>query len=105
MFLLFYCDKTITELIVPTKKAWELFKEKYMVDRNVHIVPTGIDTDRFKPENNKNVKVEKERNKIIADNERLHDEVDYIKTEYNKKEFEMEWKYTNRINKSSLLTT
>ena len=61
---LFYCDKTITELIVPTKKAWELFKDKYMVDRNVHIVPTGIDTDRFKPENNKNVKVEKERNKI-----------------------------------------
>jgi len=61
---LFYCDKTITELIVPTKKAWELFKDKYMVDRNVHIVPTGIDTDRFKPENNKNVKVEKERNKL-----------------------------------------
>lgn len=61
---LFYCDKTITELIVPTKKAWELFKDKYMVDRNVHIVPTGIDTDRFKPENNKNVKIEKERNKL-----------------------------------------
>jgi len=58
---LFYCDKTITELIVPTKKAWELFKEKYMVDRNVHIVPTGIDTDRFKPENNKKLNIEKER--------------------------------------------
>ena len=41
----------------------------------------------------------KERDKIIADNEKLHDEVDNIKTEYNKKEFEMEWKYTNRINK------
>ena len=25
---LFYCDKTISELIVPTKKAYELFKEK-----------------------------------------------------------------------------
>ena len=25
----FYCDKTITELIVPTKKAYDLFKEKY----------------------------------------------------------------------------
>lgn len=50
---LFYCDKTITELIVPTKKAWELFKDKYMVDRNVHIIPTGIDIDRFKIENNK----------------------------------------------------
>ena len=61
---LFYCDKTITELIVPTKKAWELFKDKYMVDRNVHIVPTGIDTDRFKLENNKNINIEKERNKL-----------------------------------------
>lgn len=61
---LFYCDKTITELIVPTKKAWELFKEKYMVDRNVHIVPTGIDTDRFKPENNKKINIEKERKKL-----------------------------------------
>ena len=61
---LFYCDKTITELIVPTKKAWELFKDKYMVDRNVHIVPTGIDTDRFKLENNKEFNKKKERAKI-----------------------------------------
>ena len=44
-------------------------------------------------------KYQKERDKIIADNEKLHDEVDNIKTEYNKKEFEMEWKYTNRISK------
>ena len=44
-------------------------------------------------------KYQKERERIIADNEKLHDEVDNIKTEYNKKEFEMEWKYTNRINK------
>ena len=58
---LFYCDKTITELIVPTKKAWELFKDKYMVDRNVHIIPTGIDTDRFKLENNKDFNKLKER--------------------------------------------
>ena len=61
---LFYCDKTITELIVPTKKAWELFKDKYMVDRNVHIVPTGIDTDRFKLENNKKFNNINERKKI-----------------------------------------
>jgi len=44
-------------------------------------------------------KYQKERDRIIVDNEKLHDEVDNIKTEYNKKEFEMEWKYTNRINK------
>ena len=44
-------------------------------------------------------KYQKERDKIIADNEKLDDEVDNIKTEYDKTEFEMEWKYTNRINK------
>ena len=47
----FYCDKTITELIVPTKKAYKLFKEKYNVSRNIHIVPTGIEVERFYKEN------------------------------------------------------
>lgn len=50
---LFYCDKTISELVVPTKKAYELFKKKYRVDRNVYIVPTGIDIEKFYIENNK----------------------------------------------------
>ena len=35
-------------------------------------------------------KYQKERDNIIADNEKLHDEVDNIKIEYNKKEFEKE---------------
>lgn len=48
---LFLCDKTIDELIVPTKKAKELFKEKYKVKRDVHIIPSGVDTSRFHPEN------------------------------------------------------
>ncbi len=47
----FYCDKTITELIVPTKKTYDLFKEKYNVKRNIHIVPTGIEVERFYKEN------------------------------------------------------
>lgn len=44
---LFYCDKTVSELIVPTKKTYDLFKEKYQVDRNIYIIPTGIEIDRF----------------------------------------------------------
>ena len=48
---LFVCDKTIDELIVPTKKAKELFKDKYKVKRDVHIIPSGIDTSRFHKEN------------------------------------------------------
>ena len=43
----FYCDQTATELIVPTKKTYDLFKQKYKVHRNVHIVPTGIEIERF----------------------------------------------------------
>ena len=43
----FYCDKTATELIVPSQKTYSLFKDKYKYDRNVHIVPTGIDVKRF----------------------------------------------------------
>ena len=42
-------------------------------------------------------KYQKERDKIIADNENLHNEVDNIKAEYKEKEFNIEWKYTNRI--------
>lgn len=43
----FYCDKTAKELIVPSKKTYNLFKEKYKFDKKIHIVPTGIDTKRF----------------------------------------------------------
>ena len=43
----FYCDKTIDELIVPTNKTYDLFKEKYRYERNVHIIPTGIEIERF----------------------------------------------------------
>lgn len=60
----FYCDKTAKELIVPTKKAYDLFKEKYKVDKNVHIIPTGIEIDRFYKENLDNKKIEKTRNDL-----------------------------------------
>lgn len=48
---LFLCDKTVEELIVPTKKTYDLFKEKYKVKRDVHIIPSGIDVSRFYKEN------------------------------------------------------
>ena len=61
---LFYCDKTISELVVPTKKAYELFKQKYRVDRNVYIVPTGIEVERFYPENNPKLNVQAKRKEL-----------------------------------------
>ncbi len=60
----FYCDKTISELIVPTKKAYELFKKKYKVDRNVYIVPTGIDVEKFYRENNTQLNILKKRKEL-----------------------------------------
>ena len=42
-------------------------------------------------------KYQKERDKIIADNEKLHNEVDTIKSEYKEKEFDIEWKYKSKI--------
>lgn len=54
----FYCDKTATELIVPTKKTYALFKEKYKYERNIHIIPTGIDVERFYKENVSSKEVE-----------------------------------------------
>lgn len=48
---LFLCDKTIDELIVPTEKTKELFKDKYKVKREVYVIPSGIDTTRFYKEN------------------------------------------------------
>lgn len=60
---LFYCDKTASELIVPTKKAYDLFKEKYQVDRNIHIIPTGIELERFYEEKIDKKKLETLREK------------------------------------------
>lgn len=76
---LFYCDKTATELIVPTKKTYNLFKEKYKVDRNVHIVPTGIEIEKFFKENNN------------------REEVNRIKQKYNIKDSDFNLLFVGRL--------
>lgn len=60
----FYCDQTATELIVPTKKTYDLFKKKYHYARNVHIIPTGIEIERFYSENFKENELDELRTKI-----------------------------------------
>ena len=66
----FYCDKTATELIVPTRKTYDLFKEKYGYARSVHIVPTGIDVEKFYQEkNNQKKALEVRRSLGIKDDE------------------------------------
>ena len=63
----FYCDTTANELIVPTQKTYNLFKEKYGVNKNIHIIPTGIEVDRFFEENIDFSRVEKIRKKLKLD--------------------------------------
>ena len=67
----FYCDLTATELIVPSLKAYNLFKSKYKFDRNIHIVPTGIDTARFHREKLKKDKIEKLKNNLGIKDEKI----------------------------------
>ena len=64
----FYCDMTANELIVPTKKTYDLFKQKYDVNKNIHIIPTGIEIDRFFEENIDQKKLEKLRKKLKIEN-------------------------------------
>lgn len=47
----FFCDTTATELIVPTTKTYKLLKETYQFEKNIHIIPTGIEVERFFQEN------------------------------------------------------
>ena len=54
----FYCDTTATELIVPTNKIYKLFKEKYKFEKNIHIIPTGIEVERFYTENQDEKEIE-----------------------------------------------
>ena len=42
-------------------------------------------------------KYQKERDRIMSDNANLHNEVEQIKAEYKQKEFDIEWKYKNKI--------
>ena len=42
-------------------------------------------------------KYQKERDKILVNNEELHNQVENIKAEYKEKEFDIEWKYKNKF--------
>ena len=45
--VVFFEDKTVTELIVPSNKIYNLFKDKYKFTKNIHIIQTGIETSKF----------------------------------------------------------
>lgn len=49
--IVFFEDKTVTELIVPSKKIYDIFKDKYKFTKNIHIIQTGIEINKFYKEN------------------------------------------------------
>lgn len=49
--VVFFEDTTVTELIVPSNKIYNLFKDKYKFTKNIHIIQTGIETSKFYKEN------------------------------------------------------
>lgn len=61
----YYCEDKCDELIVPTKKIQDLFVNRYNIKKNAHIIPTGIDINRFKKDKTMNeeiVKIKKKYN-------------------------------------------
>lgn len=60
----YYCEKTANHTIVPTDKIYKLFKEKYKINKNISIVPSGINTDKFLKENISSEKIKKIKKKI-----------------------------------------
>lgn len=57
----FYCDNTADAFIVPTVKTYHLFRDEYHYDKDIYIVPTGVDASRFYKENCDRLKVLKMR--------------------------------------------
>ena len=45
----YYYDHKCDELIVPTDKIKDIFNNKYNINRNMYVIPSGIDTKKFFP--------------------------------------------------------
>ena len=82
-------EKVENEIIKPKDKLInELYQDNKILHKELSKQVNLVD---------KATKYEKERKRIMYDNEELHDEVDKIKSEFKQKEFNMEWKYKSKI--------
>ena len=83
-------DEVILEEIIKPKDKLinELYHDNFLMQqallRNTKLVE-------------KAEKYQKERDEIMSDNRDLHNEVENIKKDYEKKEFDLEWNYKNKI--------
>ena len=82
-------EKVENEIIKPKDKLInELFQDNKILHKELSKQVNLVD---------KASEYEKERKRIMYDNEKVHNEVDKIKSEYKKKEFDMEWEYQSQI--------
>ena len=85
-------DEKIYEKIIKPKD--ELINELYQQNVNLH-----RELSRQANLVRKAEKYQKERDKILADNEELHNTVNNLEKEYKNKSFNLEWKYKSKIHK------
>lgn len=83
-------DEKILEEIIKPKD--DLIQNLYQDNMNLH-----KELSRQAKVIEEAEKYQNERNSILADNKKLHNEVDTIKAEYKEKEFDIEWKYKSKI--------
>src|SRR5699024_10564509 len=84
-------EKVENEIIKPKDKLInELYQENMILHKELSKQVNLVD---------KAIKYEKERKEIMHDNKELHNEVDKIKSEYEEKAFDLEWKYKSKIKK------
>ena len=82
-------EKVEDEIIKPKDKLInELYQENRILHKELSKQVNLVD---------KATKYEKERKRIMYDNEELHNEVEKIKSEYKKKELDLEWEYQGQI--------
>ena len=82
-------EKILEEIIKPKDDLIkELYKDNLSLHKELSKQSKVIDEAQ---------KYQKERDSILANNKALHNQVENIKTEYKEKEFDIEWKYKNKI--------
>lgn len=63
----YYYDNKCDELIVPTDKIKSIFNKKYHINREIHVIPSGIDIKKFYPTNISKKKAKEIRKRFKID--------------------------------------
>ena len=65
----YYYDNKCDELIVPTDKIKSIFNNKYNINRDIHVIPSGIDIKKFYLTSNTKKIIKKIKNKYYINDD------------------------------------